>query len=203
MTATGAMGRPREVFNPLHIPDARAADFDDYVHRVCLDGTTQNGVFAIKANFRQVAPFVRAGAIPGPYHWRYLYLTREDLVLQAVSWHRAAATRSWRSDQPESGVAVFDEAAIWARVSELAEMMRAWELFFATVGVAPLRVTYEQLLLDRRAVLRAIARHGDVSVTDEDLARDVPYVRQRTDENERWAEMLVSGRTQRIGRSGL
>ena len=56
---------------------------------------------------------------PGP---RYVWLTREDDVAQAVSWYRAKTTRVWLDDDQQLADPVFDYQGIddpHARVTRL------------------------------------------------------------------------------------
>lgn len=196
MTATGVLGTPGESLHPTWITRAEAADFADYVNRARIAAVSPNGVSALKANFTQIAPFVRAGVFRGEDAFQFVYLTRTDLVLQAISWYRAAETGSWRSDQTGNGQpVVFDAAAIWQRLDTLVDMMRDWEVFFAATGVRPLRLTYEQLEEDMPRVLRSIGGLVDVEIPDGSVIGPGPYDRQGSAENEAWARRLVPSRT--------
>ena len=94
-------------------------------------------------------------------HTRFIYLRRDDVLAQAVSWQRAEQTDVWHqtvgeeSKQPEREPR-FD----FDQIRELAEMIEehnaAWRAWFASVGIQPHMVRYEDLDADPVGVAREV-----------------------------------------------
>ena len=94
----------------------------------------------------------------------YVHLVREDLVAQAVSrlkaeqsglWHRHADGSERERVKPHEAPR-YDADRLAAFVAESEAHNRAWDDWFASQGIAPLRLTYEALADDPRAVLAEI-----------------------------------------------
>lgn len=192
---TGLLGRPSEYFafeHPLAL-SSEAADLRTYLGDAQASSMSANGVFGIKGNFVQLAPLMARGLFTDQrLRYRYVYLTREDTVLQAISLYRAAETGSWTIGQrgfrpaPE-----FDAAKINRRAEWLVDMMANWERAFAAFGITPLRLTYEQLEADPAAVVRRIARLVDVPSESLEVKAS-PIQRQRTADSDEWAAMMAA-----------
>ena len=91
----------------------------------------------------------------------FVHLSRRDKVQQAISnvkalqsglWHAAPdGTELERLSPPREPV--YDAAAIEAKLEEVTALDRDWENWFASEGVAPLRLDYEGLAADPRQTL--------------------------------------------------
>ena len=180
-----------------------AATVGEYLAHLTRVGRTPNGVFGMKADLYQASILMRRGLfLGGPLTWKYIYLTRQDLLLQAISLHRAIQTDVWSTASgPPKAACVYDPAAILAQVRALAGVMAQWEFVFAGLGIAPLRVTYEDLEADPRNVLARIASYLGIGDQLPELPVRSSYGRQRTAENERWAA-LVRAAAQLPGHAG-
>ena len=185
---TGVLGRPGELLALEH-PFARTTDatgLDEYVAAI-RGTTTANGVFGLKANWAQAAVFARQGLFHSD-DIVYVYLTREDLVMQAISLYRAAATGAWSSGD-DQGAPPFDEPAISEWMRWLQAMMEEWEQAFQIYGIEPLRLTYEQLEADPVSAVRTIA--GALGV---DLPAKLDLLfwveRQRSSQTQEWADRV-------------
>jgi LPS sulfotransferase NodH len=212
---TGLLGRPSEYFafeHPFAL-SSQAASLRSYLGEVQAASMSPNGVFAIKGNFVQLAPLMSRGLFTDQFlRYRYVYLTREDVVLQAISLYRAAETGSWTHGQRGfRPTPQFDAGKISRRAEWLVDMMANWERAFAAFGITPLRVTYEQLESDPAAVLSRVA--ALMGVSGESLSVHAsPIRRQRTMDSEEWAaEMAAAAQgaalqevlTQRVANGGL
>ena len=86
-------------------------------------------------------------------HTGFIYLHRDDVLAQAVSWHRAEQTNVWHqndreaSTQPEQEPR-FDFDQICELVQTIEAHNSAWRAWFASVGVRPHKVRYEDLDAD-------------------------------------------------------
>jgi LPS sulfotransferase NodH len=132
-----------------------------YIHEI-LSRRTVNGVFAAKLQWGQYAQQLDNpeghDLLDGG---RFIYLYREDLLAQAISVHVAMETGMWGLDGRATSIVpetprFFDEPLIQDRLQRLAENETNWRLFFARAGIAPLIISYEQLVADTPATMRRI-----------------------------------------------
>ena len=200
-TRTGLLGLPREYFNPdWPLTESSARNRSAYLDDVLRAAATPNGVYGVKADFDQVASFIFSTPVlrlPQP-ETTYIYLTREDLVLQAISYHKAAQSGAWTSRRTAKDY-TFDRDAIWHQVRRLSWMMRAWELTFASFGLAPMRITYEQLEKDPVGVLGRIATAVGVELDNDALSLEVATQRQRTPDDERMRDEFIASSLEELG----
>jgi LPS sulfotransferase NodH len=158
--------------------DAGTAEFDRaYLAAVLKTGRGDTDVFGLRLMWDAVGPLterldrlfpdlptdaLRFERAFGPV--TYLYLSREDKVAQAVSrlkaeqtglWHVAAdGTERERSAPPQP--AVYDAHRLSAFIAEVAHDEAAWEHWFKAQGIAPFRLTYDELVADPRPVLARV-----------------------------------------------
>ena len=86
-------------------------------------------------------------------HTAFVYLHRDDVLAQAVSWHRAEQTNVWhRTDREKSQQPGpeprYDFDQIRELVQTIEEHNSAWRAWFASVGTQPHVVRYEDLDAD-------------------------------------------------------
>ena len=178
MASTKVAGKPESYFR---IPDEQswaarwdiprssdgAFEYSDFVRAALASGRTDNGVFAARImwgtmdylvdRLGSVYP-VTAGGDLDPLdlafgHKRFIYLHRDDVLAQAVSWHRAEQTNVWHQTdqeepkQPEQEPR-FDFDEIRKLVQTIEEHNSAWRAWFASVGIQPHIVRYEDLDAD-------------------------------------------------------
>jgi LPS sulfotransferase NodH len=91
---------------------------------------------------------------------RFIYLRRDDVVAQAVSLLRAEQTNVWfetltHRPAPEREPR-FDSDQLHERVSLIEEHNRAWRQWFASAGVRPHLVRYENLDGDPVTITRGV-----------------------------------------------
>lgn len=129
----------------------------------------------------------------------YVHLSRSDRVDQAISLLRAEQTGLWhrRADGTELERLApprqprYDAGAIAQRIRELTEQDDAWERWFEKEGLAPLRITYDDLSDDPRKVLaKVLSALG----SEPDLARfaHAPTARLANDESRQWRRRFLS-----------
>ena len=142
-------------------------EYAEYVREALASGRTENGVFAARIMWGTLDYLVdRLGAVYPAItggdidllnrafgHTRFVYLLRDDILAQAVSWHRAEQTNVWfktdesESEQPEQEPR-FDFDQIYTLVQVIDEHNAAWQWWFASVGIQPHLVRYEDLDAD-------------------------------------------------------
>ena len=142
-----------------------------YVCLVERARTGSNGFFGVKIHFSQArrAFFGKgldlAAFFPGA---RYVYITREDQIRQAVSWVRARQSGVWdqRSPRVELAPPSYDFEAIRKRLEVIRSGEAGWEAWFAKSGIEPLRIRHEQLMAEFEPTVRRVLRHIGVEEAD-------------------------------------
>jgi LPS sulfotransferase NodH len=218
LKSTGIAGRPEEYFwrddMPFWSQRWKTSTFAEYVAAAIRAGATPNGVFGAKLMWGYMDDFLgRLCALPGPSEASdrvlverffgscvFIWLWRDDLVAQAVSWAKAIQTGVWYDhlgDRP-LGPTEFDFDQIESLAHEAADHNRAWGLWFAENQIEPLAIRYEDLASDQgEGTQRALAFLG-LEIPD-----GLPIVeqtrRQRDALNEEWIQRfreLARGRAQ-------
>ena len=205
---TGLAGRADEFFGePFRqqvVPGLTRGGFDDYL--VGCTAKTQRGTFGVKLHWDQVEVFLhllrlRRGlggmsdahvieaVFPSP---RYVFLTREDTVAQAVSWWKAIGSGKWVDEDSRVAEPEFDADGIAGRVRRIGQHNDAWRGWFEANGVEPLRVTYEELAADPAAGARRVLEFVGVDVPA-DIHVEPRTERQSDSVNEEWIRRYRSG----------
>jgi LPS sulfotransferase NodH len=185
LEGTGLVGEPAEdfgeVFKTQVLPAVGRAGFGDYVVR-CAHRAGKTGVFSTKLHLDQRDLFLHllslfrgahglsegrliAAVFPEP---RFVWLRREDVVAQGVSWWRAKESGTWIHGQAGGSDEAFNFAGIDAAVRRAREQAEEWRRWFAASGIEPLEVVYEQLVADPAGIVRAI-----LSLVAIDVPRDL------------------------------
>jgi LPS sulfotransferase NodH len=138
--------------------------YAEFVRAAKAAGTTDNGVFGARImwgtmdevvlRLRTIYP-AREGRdlelLTSAFgNLRFVYLRRLDTLAQAVSWCRAEQTDVWhKTDRSDRSEQKQDPRYDFDRINELVRMIvehnLAWEQWFASVGVRPHSVLYEEL----------------------------------------------------------
>jgi LPS sulfotransferase NodH len=166
---TGVLGRPEEYLNtrPGNLLDQwaatfRAEDVRSYLGSIAAHHQTPNAVFGIKAEFMQFLPVILSDSIDliGS-DVRFVYVERRDLLAQAVSLATARATGKWNTTMPVRFDDEIDAESIVGCMFEITRRRELWERFFALAGVEPLRLVYEEMVVDPRNTIAKVAAHLD------------------------------------------
>jgi LPS sulfotransferase NodH len=189
--------------NPLWHPDT----YDQYLAWALEQGTTTNGVFGAKlmwgylGDFAQLLrgidgmaqrplPELLGRAFPG---LRYVQITRENKVRQAVSLWKAVQTQSWKREPGEAERAVelvFSFRAINYLVRLLTAHDASWDAYFLGLGYEPLKVTYEELAESTETVIRRVLVHLGIPAPA-DLLVEAPRLSVQADEvSEEWVRRV-------------
>jgi LPS sulfotransferase NodH len=189
--------------NPLWDPD----NYGRYLQWALEQGTTPNGVFGAKLMWGYLGdlatllrtidgmaglpvPELLAHAFPG---LRYVQITREDKVRQAVSLWKAVQTQAWRQDQDRAKPAakpVFSFRAINYLVRLLTAHDASWDAYFLGLGKPPLKLTYEELAAEQGPVVRRLLAHLGIPAP-EPLSLPPPRLSVQADElSEDWVKRV-------------
>jgi LPS sulfotransferase NodH len=180
------------------------ATYEDYV-RAKIAHSTVNGLFGAKVGWVHFAPLYASGAYAHYFgQAKFVYMTRQDMVAQAISSYIARQVgyrHSYQVDDParlEEDVP-FDFDEISRLIAQFRDIQSDWEWFFEKEGVTPLRLTYEALTADPAAALHAIGGlvdrpMGDSPVVETDI-RSVSSGRNARLHARYWEELRARGLT--------
>jgi trehalose 2-sulfotransferase len=204
--STGVAGRPAEWFWREDVErNTRAwgvTSWDEYLDRVLEHGTTPNGVFGVKVMWGHLGELlfrlrirtreyeapdlaVLEAVFPRP---RFVWLTREDTVAQAVSWSKAIQSGSWAADQPATGELEFSFEQIDRLHHEVRIYDGAWRRWFASHCVRPFHVTYEELCAERESTIGRVLAWLRLEPLAEARIEPTPTLRKQADGvNADWA----------------
>lgn len=96
---------------------------------------------------------------------RFLFLTRQDKVRQAVSWVRAKQTRRFwgvpAAALPTDAAPHYDHDQILRTIAMFTHSEQCMSRLFAWAGVEPVRVVYEKFVADYDGTIRRVAEQLD------------------------------------------
>jgi trehalose 2-sulfotransferase len=213
LDSSGVAGHPESFFRregmksyaqewriPLTAHDS--FNYADYVRAAIISGSTENGIFAVRVMWGTLAEMV--DGLGGIYpelagkdlellhralgRTRFVYLRREDVVRQAVSWLRAEQTNVWHktinsNEQEPAEEPHFDFTQLDELIHEIETHNAAWQAWFAKFDIQPYSITYEQLDGDALAVARGLLDF---------LGLEIPSGRRLLIENKRLADEISS-----------
>jgi len=173
--------------------------FPNFLTQVRAAGTC-NSVFGVKLHRNQLEAAVdalnQAGAevddVMFLSEWlpsaRFIFLKREDAIRRAVSHYRAISSGIWWDDgRRTTPSANIDPAVIDVLLRRAAIQETAWEDFFRRANTSPLRLTYEELVVDLAEAVRRVLVH--VGARSSIKAKSVvPRLVRQSDE---WTEEAV------------
>jgi LPS sulfotransferase NodH len=208
---TGCLGAPLEYLNfdaagPYGFACA-APDLQRELWRSVLSRrTAPNGVFGVKCFPMQLEALVAGNPpllaevtallLPHGGARRVVHLARRDRAAHAASYARATLSGVWRKEQERGDAAdpVYSAAAMATAERWLDMQAAAWERMFAELGIAPLRLVYEDALA---APDETAARVADfLGVTpDPAAAVAVPEVEKQSGG---WAARHAAGETRPV-----
>ena len=208
---TGYAGRPSDYFgDEEQDPNTREwglpdGDLAAYVRAVRDRATTPNGVFGSKLMwnvFDSLRSSLRApaGTDPGLEFMRttfgdprFVWLRREDKVRQGISWWRAAVTDQWgvrpgeQAGQPAPDV---EEMVQFVRLAQWCE--DGWRQWFASTGIQPCQVRYEDLARDRLAAVNRVLEFLRLPQLDAGDLPPVRYCKQADTLTETYVDLIRS-----------
>ncbi|MER7334163.1 MULTISPECIES: Stf0 family sulfotransferase [unclassified Micromonospora] len=219
LESTGVAGRPQAYFRspdePLWADRWRlprtadgGVDYAAYVRAALTAGRTDNGVFGAKLMWGTLDEVVAKLA---PLHpdlggddvallqrafgrTRFVFVRRDDVLAQAVSWLRAEQTGTWfvGGNGEISGAAGngrpprFDADGIRHFLATIREHNAAWEAWFGRWGIRPHPVRYEDLVGDMAATTNGILHFLGLDVPKGGRPVVARHQRQADELNRQW-----------------
>lgn len=185
-----------EFFGPQVMTEAKhsnaATNLEQYCRLLIRTDYPLNG---IKINAHQLLFIARSGLLgTSRDRPRFLFIKRQDLLDQAISYEKAKCTQEWwlprNTKQTQLTHEHYDEQKIIASIQEIAENNMLFESFFAMNGVDPMVVTYEDLGADPLEEVSRVFRKLNFSLSEEQFLAmkesSTAIVKQADETNARW-----------------
>jgi len=184
---------------PVHVVKACHERGDISLGAYCeqyLKRNAPDGVFGTKGWPPLLVPLILCGEFPEHLgDWKFVHLTRVDLLKQAISKVIAAETLAWQSrNLPSKTVSEdnFDAGKISRALRSSEQELQEWNDFFDLYSIQPLRITYEALAEDPAAVGAQVADYLDLHGPPlENKRSSVPLEVQATSLNTKWEERFL------------
>jgi len=202
------LGIPGEFFqNPLSSNPAEfVASFQQIVKQNQVGGVfgskmSHDHRAALDEQLRVVVPNYQGFDSLLPSH-RWIWLKRDDKVLQAISWCRAEASNQWavmRKEKVETKTFSYDFLHILSRLMMIYTGEFAWESYFQKHRIVPFVIVYETFFQDLDRQLPALIQYlGGLPPGRPFMDRELTYKIQRNKESHALRERFISD----LGRIG-
>ncbi|WP_297368749.1 Stf0 family sulfotransferase [Acidocella sp.] len=151
LAATGAFNEAGEYFNATtileHTTRLGLTSLPSYMRALCTGLLAHRGPLAMKTSPDQLALLTQTGVLDalGP-RARFLFIERTDQLSQAISRVIAAQTGQFWAHQPRLGEPAYTRPAIEAELANIAYANALFRAFFAANQLAPIHVSYEEIL---------------------------------------------------------
>ncbi len=178
----------------------RVRDYQAFVQAARDAATTANGVFAARIMWGSIQRMAaglekssgqtdRAILEEALGRLTFVQLTRDDVVAQAVSWARAEQTGYWQHGDTVSRWPEPDLQQMTDLVGIIRAHTSSWRAWFASNGIEPRELSYEQVVAEPRIAVEGIAARLQVDVPA-DWRPPSTHVKQADETNERWGTLL-------------
>lgn len=120
---------------------------------------------------------------------KYIYITRDDKIMQAISWARALQTQVWSSDDlgRRSPQPIYDKAQIEKCLEYIEQQENRFENFLSDKN--PLRIAYEELSDD---TIREVSEFLDVPIVFKKQHILSKFRKLRDKVNDDWYQKFTS-----------
>ena len=172
-----------------------------FLNRAAALNTTPNGVFGIKMHYNQYDEHMLQRGLDANF-WnvpiKWVRITRDNEVRQAISLVRAEQSNQWNSNMSATKEPVYDEKAIIDALETIASANKNWDQYFLAHDIKPLHVTYEQLIKDMNATVRRIMTHINTPI---DAVPEPQTKRQSDGESASWERQFLESRPEFASRA--
>jgi LPS sulfotransferase NodH len=173
LSATGKLGYPLEYLQAdlIRLLSLTFSDIYPSLDATLTQGfTSENGVFGLEVQGSDMQYSLGRSLFADLSAWRIIYLTRKNLLAQAISHARVFASMIWHNSSEKSQSSQeerpIDRQTIVSTVNMLLNQEHTFEKIFHAYGIKPLAFTYEELTASPVAHVNRIADHIGVSGFD-------------------------------------
>ncbi len=197
LAKTNAMGIPGEMLNPEPLSHARQkhgiASFNEFLD-FKIQTTTKQGAFGAKVGIHQLAYLAKHGYLKDKLSSpRFIYITRKDIVMQAVSLYIAWQTGAWSSNTRTAATPPkYSMEGIAQQLKSILTIQAQFEAFFAAHQIKPLRLTYEAIEADLETKAFQVCRYVGIPHPRKLQFTYPGLQKQRTELNEEWAAQFIA-----------
>jgi len=180
---TNLLGMPNEYVNPrgpmqLYLKTCPATTLEEYFELLRRNQTTPNGIFGLKSCFFDFKPLIEMGGVGKLLNpVQFIYLTRRDIILQAISGYLARKSGIWHISSQAGGAenldyskVEYDEEQILKLIDIQIKERLEWERFFTLYSIEPLRIVYEDIVESPitcvKQILSFLGENTDISTED-------------------------------------
>jgi len=194
---TGVLGAPMEYpnFGTMKTLFSRlqSKDWVDYWRKVKRLRTSPNGVFGYKMFISNMMEIGREhSSLLKEFAPDYVvYLTRKNVVDQALSYHRAIKTRAWFGGVQEQVSPAYNKEEIIDAVKQVKRQHVFWENIFSVTEANVYRTTYEDFLEQPEVIIEDIVNM--IGVEQDKASRlDIPMIGiQRDEVTDDWRQRFL------------
>ena len=168
LISTKVIPAATEFFNDVHRTDfsIRWGELSDtdYIHHLYRCRTNKHGIFAVKSHYSQ---FLRYMDIILRNNCFFIYIERQNKILQAISFFIASLSGSWSSERSPDYAPTekdYDFYSCYNFLRDIISQNESWCDFFRNIGVSPIYVVYEEFTASYEQTIANII--GSLSGTD-------------------------------------
>ena len=122
----------------------------------------------------------------------FVRLTREDILLQAISLWKARISNSYHSYVPLENKPQYNSDAIERIMFEIMYNSRRWDAYFMRNDIRPLQISYEQLQKSPGDLIEKIADLVQIPIDTKNLLEPRIMTVQRDEETLAWRQKFCS-----------
>jgi trehalose 2-sulfotransferase len=212
LLAKNGLGTPGEFFKkPLQGGPGLILDsFSKVISRYQREGVfgskmSHDHRAALDEQLRMAIPhYTRIDDVLPNHHW--VWLVRQDKILQAISWCRAETSNRWAEPgtvKSKPGDYNYDFIHILSRVMIICSAELAWETYFRENRIEPFKVVYEEFFRDIDPELKALVDYlGGPGPGRKSLDKGSTFTIQRNEQSYVLRQHFVNDLV-RLGSKGL
>ena len=160
--STKKFGFPLEYTNQNNLPIwmqlFNTDSIDDTLTSIIKHRTSENGVFGIKVHFAHIHQF---GSFENLLHFfpdaHFVFLSRKDLLRQAISLVVARQTGKWIKFQIAVGSPSYDFDQINNALLDIISHNAAWQYYLSVNNCQRIDILYEDMIVDINETIQKIA----------------------------------------------
>jgi len=162
LSETRQHGVPLEYFNPANVvywyERFGVSTTQELIPFLFKYRTSRNGYFGVKADWGQYKNLCNTIHFDSLNFTKIVWIQRNNLLKQAVSYAIAKQTRQWISAMPKQGEAEYDYSEIVKCARKIRNWNQNWKSHFETTSVPVLQTKYEDIIGNPQQELEKIAK---------------------------------------------